>query len=60
MALNIDRKGYELYNLLFFFILQFEGIMRILAVGRQILEPLEIMDLFLVSCFYIENEESTI
>ena len=34
--------------------------MRILAVGRQILEPLEIMDLFLVSNFCIENEESTI
>jgi len=34
--------------------------MRILAVGRQILEPLETMDLFLVSSYYIENEESTI
>ena len=43
-----------------FFILQFEGIMRILAVGKQISEPLEIMDLFLVSSFYTENEESTI
>ena len=29
-------------------LLQFEGLMRLLAVGKRILEPLEIMDIFLV------------
>ena len=38
---------YYIIRLLLFF--QFEGATRLFAVGRRILEPIEIMDLFLVS-----------
>ena len=38
---------YYLIRLFLFF--QFEGATRLFAVGRRILEPIEIMDLFLVS-----------
>ena len=62
MALNmvVFLEKDKMRCIIIFFILQFEAIMRILAVGKQISEPLEIMDLFLVSSFYTENEESTI
>ena len=36
-------------SLSFFFFFQFEGAMRLLSVGKRILDPLEIMDLLLVS-----------
>ena len=36
-------------SLSFFFSFQFEGATRLLSVGKRILDPLEIMDLALVS-----------
>lgn len=43
----------------FFYLLQIEGATRLLAVAKRILEPLEIMDLFLVSsvglCFFFSQ-----
>ena len=43
-----NRVDQDLSLSLFFFF-QFEGAMRLLSVGKRILDPLEIMDLLLVS-----------